>query len=366
MKPASAGIEPESRWWFITRKYPPAVGGMERLAYEVTTRLAKRRRLTVVAPASRAGVLPGFFITSTFRLLVGCIKGEVSLLHLGDPVLAPLAGIARVFGVPTTVTIHGLDVAYRQPMYRLWRRLFLRGFEAYVCISEVARAAAIAASLPAERLHVIGIGVDVPNSASNPVVRESDLLLFVGRLVPRKGLAWFVREVLPRIAARRPRLRLAILGDGPERVAIVSVAAAVGVADRLIWLGMLDNSAKADWFARAAICVMPNVVIDDDLEGFGIVALEAAAAGCALLAADLQGLREAVADGQSGRLVPPEDRDAWVAALAEWLDDEAARTAAGARGRRYVARCRGWTGIIDAYEALFVQIAATKGGTRRR
>jgi phosphatidylinositol alpha-1,6-mannosyltransferase len=274
-------------------------------------------------------------------------------------VLAPLGGIARRMGIPVSVTIHGLDVTYDNKLYRRWLRLHLDRFDAYVCNSEATAEAAAEAGVPRERAHVFGIGVAVPTPSMDP--REDQQLLFVGRLVRRKGLAWFVREVLPGLAAERPGLGLTVIGGGPEQRAVEAAAREAGVADRVRFEGVLDDAAKARWLARATVCVMPNVPIAGDIEGYGIVALEAAAAGCPLLAADLEGLRYAVIDGETGRLVPSGDACAWLRALREWLDDPAARAAAGARAREVVATERRWDDVIDRYVALFEGLSRARG-----
>lgn len=343
-------------WWFVTRKYPPATGGMERLSFEITTRLSRRQQLRVIALRPSALRLPGSIVAAAARVLAGCIAKRIVLLHVGDPVLAPLATIARVFGVPTVVTIHGLDVVYPSPLYRAYLWAFLRDFDAYVCISYAARRVAIDAGVPPDRIHVIGIGVDAAPLEPDPGLRDDDRLLFIGRLVRRKGLEWFVRDVLPRVARTRPALRLVILGDGPERGAIEAEATAAGVAANLVWLGSAGDSTKADELARATVCVMPNVPVRGDIEGFGIVALEAAAAGCPLLASRLEGLCDAVTDGESGLLVPPGDDDAWVDALERWLADPKARADAGTRARQHVAAHRTWKSTIDAYERLLLDV----------
>ena len=353
-------------WWFVTRKYPPAVGGMERLSYELTTRLSQREPATVVAMRRRTPGLPLFFLTAAARLLIGCAARRVTLLHVGDPVLAPLGMIARAFGVPTVVTIHGLDVAYASRTYRLWRRLFLRGFDRYVCISSAARAAAIGTGIPTGRTCVIGVGIDVPQRPSVHVARDMNCLLFVGRLVRRKGLTWFVAEVLPSLVARNPALRLVVLGDGPERASIVAAARNAGIADRLDWVGASTEDEKAAWLARAALCVMPNVAVDNDIEGYGIVALEAAAAGCVVAAADIDGLHDAIDDGRSGTLVPSADVKAWVRVIDARLRDPARIARDGESAREYVREHRGWTTVIDAYEQLFRQIVHDARGRSTR
>ena len=348
-----------SRWWFVTRKYPPSIGGMERLSWETTTRLSLRRPCRIVAMRPGRLGLPRFMLASALRVLRGCVQRRIAILHVGDPVLAPLAHIARAFGVPTVVTIHGLDVTCAHPVYRGYRRSFLRNFDGYVCISRRVRDAAIAAGVPADRIVVIGIGIaETPSNA--PAIRDDNRLLFVGRLVKRKGVAWFVDAVLPRLVTENPRLQLAIVGDGPERTAIASAASAAGVGKHLVWRGVVDEQAKVDELSRATMCVMPNVLVPGDVEGFGIVALEAAAAACPLLASGVDGLRDAVDDGKSGLLVPPGDADAWVVAIENWLNDAQARIAFGERARRHVADHRSWDTIIDAYDKLLTRLSAAR------
>ena len=344
---------------FVTRKYPPQRGGMELLSFELTSRIAQRRPTCIIAKAARRSALPGFVVAAALRLLVGCARGRIAVLHLGDPVLSPLAIVAKVFGVPTVVTIHGLDVTYRHPLYRLWLRLFLRHLDAYVCISDTARSAAVEWSVPMDRISVIGVGIDTAAIPARQARRESDLLLFVGRLVRRKGLAWFVGNVLPALAAERPRLRLAVLGDGPERQHVVDVATRADILDRIVLLGSADDARKWEWYARATVCIMPNVTIEGDIEGFGIVALEAMAAGCPLIVSDIEGPAEAIAGGPA-EPVPAGDASAWRVAVSRMLDDAQLRSRIGDEAKQWVDSARNWDIVIDHYDALFARLAARR------
>jgi glycosyltransferase involved in cell wall biosynthesis len=339
-----------ARWWFVTRKRLPAIGGMERLWHELTSRVARRRDIEIVAIAPRQP-LAAFLVQAAVRLAHACRRGEVALVHLGDPVLAPLALIPRRFGIPVVVTIHGLDVVYASPIYRAWRWTFLRNFDAYVCISGAARDVALRARLPPARLHVIEPGVEArPPSAA---VRQRDLLLYVGRLVRRKGLAWFVRDVLPELARDRPNLRLVVVGDGPERAAIEAAAHLAGVATRIEWRGHCDDAQKAELFGQASICVMPNVAVAGDMEGFGLVALEAAAAGCPVIASNLEGLRDALAGGRTGTLLPPQDAPAWIREIRGQLDDPDRSLRRAAAICDDIVRNRTWDAMAASYEQLF-------------
>lgn len=344
--------------WFVTRKYPPRIGGMETLSWELTRRIGKRRPTRVIALRQGIFGLPFFLGRSALAVLGNGVLRRISVLHLGDPVLAPLGCLAKSLGIPVCVTVHGLDVTFARPVYRWWLRTFFRDLDAYVCISAAARDAAIARGVPASRTNTIGIGV-VPTQATG-VPREPDLLLFVGRLVRRKGLEWFVQEVLPLLANRRPEIQLLVIGAGPERGAIQRAAAAAGVEGRIKWLGALPDSDRSLWLRRAAVCILPNVRVHNDIEGYGVVALEAAAAGCPVVAADLEGLRDAIVDGEAGRLIASADREAWSSAIIELLEDPARAAELGERARAWVRAERTWDGVCDRYEAVFDALASTR------
>jgi phosphatidylinositol alpha-1,6-mannosyltransferase len=333
---------------------------MELLSFELTSRLARRRPARVLALRRGTPWLPLFLVAAAARLALAARRGEVALVHLGDPVLSPLGRLAQRFGIPACVTVHGLDASYPHPLYRRWLRGSFDRLDAYVCISRAAREAAIAAGAPPAKTVVIGVGLTAPSLSTGSVTRDADRLLFVGRLVRRKGLGWFVEAVLPELVRRRAGVRLAVVGAGPERAVIERAAAVAGVGDRIDWLGALPDNAKWAWLRRAAVCVMPNIRVPGDVEGFGIAALEAAAAGCPLVAADLDGLPDAIERDEGGLLVPAQDAAAWTNAIVRLLEDEPRARQLGARAERWVRLHRGWDAVCDRYEALFDRLTAER------
>lgn len=358
-EPAQGGHRGGAVTWMITRKYPPSVGGMQRLSFELTTRLRARRVIRLVA-LRRGETLAIFLLTSAAAVLGGIMRRSIRVLHLGDPVLAPLGVMARLCGVPVCVTVHGLDVTHRSPVYRAWLRIFFCNLDGYLCISNATREAAIARGAPPSRVHVTGVGIEVPPDL-DPRPRENQLLLFVGRLVRRKGLVWFVGTVLPLLAQRHPALRLAIIGAGPEHGAVERAAAKAMVTDRLEWLGAVPEMEKWQWLARASICVMPNIPVDGDMEGYGIAALEAVAAGTPLVAADIEGLRDAVEPGMGAMLIPAQDARAWATAISTLLDSPDRAAMLGRRGREWARMHRRWDEVCDQYEQVFGAVACRKG-----
>jgi phosphatidylinositol alpha-1,6-mannosyltransferase len=278
---------------FITRKWPPAVGGMEVYCAELTRELSGRVDLTTHALPGRAdGRPPGsirlawFFLREAFYLLRH--RNRYDVIHYGDLVLFPLAWWCQVLGrsCRQVISVHGTDIACRK------------------------------AGL--EDVEVVPLGVRLSTEHAAPEAPQN-YLLFVGRLVRRKGAGWFIREVLPKLPSD---LTLKIAGtvwDKDEGVALSN--------PRVEFLGPVYGEALSSLRRNALAVIMPNVPLheNDFVEGFGLTALEAAAGGAVLLAASLDGLVDSVEDGVTGILVEPADAQKWVEAIqnvASWSPEK--------------------------------------------
>lgn len=346
----------------VTRNLPPLVGGMERLNWHLADELARRAELAVLVPTGSAAGLPRLAqacevpLVPLWRFL---LKAQWSALWLarkwrpqwvlagsGLMALAVLLA-ARASGARAAVYVHGLDVAVRHPIYRaVWLRALARA-DRVIANSQATAALALGAGVPASRIRVLHPGVAVPAALPGPgqiaALRAElglgarPLLLSVGRLSTRKGLREFVTEVLPRIAAVRPEVLLVVVGDAPVNAlhaeaqspdSIRAAAAAAGVAQNLRLIGTVTDLVKlGQLYAAASVHVFPVRQIPGDPEGFGMVAVEAAAYGLQTVAYDCGGIRDAVAQGCSGWLIPPGDAagfaDAVLTALARPLALEA-------------------------------------------
>jgi glycosyltransferase involved in cell wall biosynthesis len=176
---------------------------------------------------------------------------------------------------------------------------------------------------------VIRCSVTMPDYAAG-----GENIVSVGRLVPKKGF-----DLLIRAFARldRPHVRLRIAGDGPERAALVALAEAEGVADRVDFLGALPHAEALAMIRSGAIFALPcRTSSTGDRDGIPVVLMEAMAAGKPVIAGRLETIAELVQDGTSGLLVPPDDVSALTQALRRLVDDPAAGKAMGLAGRRHV------------------------------
>jgi phosphatidylinositol alpha-1,6-mannosyltransferase len=175
---------------------------------------------------------------------------------------------------------------------------------------------------------------------------ERRLLVSIARLVPRKGLDTVLRA-LPQVAAAIPDVRYVVAGDGPDRERLRALAAELDVAERVSFVGAVPASELPLWYSLGDVFVMPSRSEPPDVEGFGIVFLEAAAAERAVVAARAGGVPDAVAHGVSGLLVRPDDPGELSAALIELLNDPARRAELGRRGRERVLSGFTWDHVAE-------------------
>jgi phosphatidylinositol alpha-1,6-mannosyltransferase len=369
-----AGGAGKPRLLLVSRKWPPAVGGMETYSVELAASLAERFEVDLrVLPGRDDGRPPSLPRVAWFVLLamLGAFRDarRHPLAVFADPVLLPVALCHRLAAPRQRrlVVVYGLDLVYQQRRgllpwcYRGFFALFRRCqgvFAAIVAISShtaaIARnaglreVAVVHPSLPSNALTSAG-----PTTRPLPAawVAAGSRVLYFGRLVPRKGALWFAEQVMPKL-------------DGDVEFFVVGHATDPRVRQRLEHcprthcLGRMDSAELAALIRDADVVVMPNVATPDaqDVEGFGLAAIEATALGGRLLAARIDGIVDAVVDGVTGTLVPAGDTQAWVAAVNQVLAEprsEAAAEAIAAATRGRFSRDRqaaGFAGLLRTAE----------------
>jgi phosphatidyl-myo-inositol alpha-mannosyltransferase len=264
---------------------------------------------------------------------------QPDVVHVHEP-LVPWVGLAAATtaDVPVVGTFHAWSDDSR--LYRAVRPVSRRVAEGLAVRLAVSEAAADyharALGLPVSRFQLVPNGVDVARFAEaepfdHLVDPDRPALLFVGRLERRKGLEPLVRA-FTRLKTDRPELRLLVVGDGPERARCEGLLPA-GLRADVRFLGRVSDEDLPRYYATCDLAVAPSL----GGESFGIVLLEAMAAGRPLVASDIPGYRTVASDGRQGRLVPPGDPVALATALGALLDNPALRRAMADDGRRTVA-----------------------------
>ena len=168
--------------------------------------------------------------------------------------------------------------------------------------------------------------------------------------VERKGVAWFVREVMPRLPSD---VHYWSAGGGPATRQIEREIAAAGLRSRVRLLGALADDALEMLYRSADLMIMPNIPVRGEVEGFGVVMLEAGMCGLPTLAADLDGIRDVVEEGKNGFLVPAGDAGRFARRITDCLNDPAMLRDARDRAAEYTRSRFAWPVVADRYvEAL--------------
>jgi phosphatidyl-myo-inositol dimannoside synthase len=327
--------DPKATVLFVTRRFPPSVGGMEALAADADRALRNVADVELVALRSSSVLHLAWFLPfALVRTALALARGRVSHVVCGDAIAwATVAPVLRPRRAKSAVIVHGLDLVFPNPLYQRWIRWALKRADRIVANS--AATAAVArehVGIDAARIVVVNPGVRCDDlgkfdrtAARGELVRWLDLdassliAVSLGRLVRRKGVAWFIDNVLP----LTPDVTYLVAGDGPMRDEIESATQRSAARDRVRLLGGVDNELRELLLRGADVCVMPNVRVAGDMEGFGIVAVEAASRGALVLASALEGIEDAVIDDATGILVDPEQATQFVDTIRSLADDRA-------------------------------------------
>jgi glycosyltransferase involved in cell wall biosynthesis len=260
---------------------------------------------------------------------------------LGDAFMNAIAGrMLRVLRLPHATMVMGLDVTFDSNIYRKYVVRHLRAAPLIIAHSRATAYAVRAAGVSEDRLRILSLAVEPPTEAVDrdearaTLVRDLGLdpdatvLLTLGRLVRRKGVAWFASQVLPRTGGNWVYL---VAGEGPARARIEAAVRRHGLGDRVRLLGLVPPEMRETLFHGSDLFIQPNIKVYGDMEGFGLVNVESAVRDTPVLASRLEGIQDAVTDGETGWLVTSEDADDWLDQLSAVVDDRPALREAGLR-----------------------------------
>lgn len=315
---------------FITRKYPPSKGGMEKISYGIINNFPELENAEIISwGKSQKGLIffiPWAFLKSFYFLSFK----KVDIVHFGDCALAFMGYIfKKIFKVPITVTAHGLDLTYNNKMYQFMINKTLKEFDRIICVSTASKDVVISKGLKHDKCVVIHDGMDVyewylPDNnydlrreleeKTRLDLKEKFLLLYVGRLVERKGVCWFIQNVFPKLDENCIFL---IAGTGGEEQKIKELIRSLKLENRVLMLGKVPDEVLRILYNSADIFIMPNIPVRGDMEGFGIVAIEATSCGLPVIASNLEGIKDAIKDGKNGFLVEPYDVNGYIKKINE-------------------------------------------------
>ena len=281
------------------------------------------------APKGFKGRLYNLIYFLEAAVLADRLKRE-GVAHLHNHIAKASCTVAmlasELSGIPYSFTIHGPDIFFEPHHWRIDEKTARARFVA--CISEYCRSQLMCFADAAhwDKLHIVHCGIDPVRYDTAPHTGQT--LLFVGRLAGVKGVP-ILLDAVTTLKARHPQLRLALIGDGPERAALEERAKPLG--ETVVFLGYQGQSEVAEALSQSDVFVLPSFA-----EGVPVVLMEAMAAGVPVVATQIAGIPELVTQWENGVLVPPGDAPALAQAIEQLLASPDQRRVMGAVGRATV------------------------------
>lgn len=386
---------------FVSHKHPPATGGMEKQSYELVRGMKKHTRVhTIIYKAGTSKLR--FFMSLNRRILAICRKHpEISVIHYNDGLMAAICMRHKGYEhLKRTVTLHGLDVVFPNHTYRRTVLPEYKKFDKVFAVSNATADACLRYGIPADKIQVISNGVDTSIADCPPQpallneiatqngldLKNKKILICMGRAVKRKGFAWFIKCVMPAlnddfmlliIGPFKPRAPLAdkvirvlppktrrqvtsLLGWPTDEEEIRRLLQKSGTAHRVKHLGRLPFEDILQLLMAAEAFIMPNIPVSGDLEGFGLVCLEACLCGTKVFASNIEGIKDVIADERNGYLLPAADKAAWINTLNRLADQPSPYILQPQQIKAYTMQHFGWDKMVKEYLNCFEEITKTQ------
>ncbi len=381
---------------FITHKYPPSIGGMQKMSEELVKGIGRVANVHVIAPmVNESKVIYFIKLRSRVKKILSN-NPNCKLIHLIDGLtvfLCPwLVHLSKEFRV--IATLHGLDVVFPSSIYRRNICRLLNKYAHVVCVSEFTKGRALQIGLKRDHLSVIKNGVS-NSQVCGPMstIRRNaiyhwlglspddprSIIIGLGRLVSRKGFSWFVRSVMPKISdqaifvligpggraysvrefifnlfppAIKSRISLffGLPSDGNEIRRFMSNPKC---AHTFRYLGAVSEEDKLALLHLATCVVMPNISVDGDAEGFGLVALEASIQNKLVVVSPIEGITDAIVHGQNGIFCESSNTSDWISQLLSIFAHRTELVEFGNKARFYTQNHYSWSRMVQEYSELF-------------
>jgi glycosyltransferase involved in cell wall biosynthesis len=360
LAPSYRGLASQTVEGVRVHRFRYAPGPLETLTHDQTAPDRIRERPWFL------GLVPGYVAAGSAAAARLARTGEFHVLHAFWPIPQGVLGMAakRASGVPLVSTFFGVELTWMEsqfPFLAPMLRRIVRGSDAVTAISSYT-AERLRRVAPGVRAEVIPFGAAVDAAPSLPPPRPAGArpeLLFIGRLVERKGVHLLLEALALLAPERRPLLR--VVGDGPERDRLSALATALRLGDDVVFHGFVSSEEKAERLAGCDAFLLPAVIdAKGDTEGLGVVLLEAMTYGKPVIASAAGGIVDIVRDGQNGFLVPPGDAGALAGAIRACGENPGRARALGAQGRVDVEQGFSWPVIAERLKTLYQSVSSQR------
>jgi glycosyltransferase involved in cell wall biosynthesis len=288
-----------------------------------------------------------------------CRDHRFDVIHVHWPVPHALFGWAgkKFSGSRLVLTFYGVELRWvknRFPFLRKFISWAINRADLVTCISSHTQQEIRNYSHKPATIIPFGAGFDVGTDGEFPEAQPPEIL-FVGRLVERKGVRYLVDAFFQ--LSREMDVKLYIVGEGPEKQTLDKQIQRLGIQDRAILTGSIPEGELRVRYQRCSVFVLPAVVDSKgDTEGLGVVLIEALLYGKPVIASRLGGIVDIVKDGRTGILVPEKDIRQLAQALKKLLTDLSLRRRLAADGRQFVQQHFSWDRIIAQLKSAYAGI----------
>jgi glycosyltransferase involved in cell wall biosynthesis len=356
---------------------------MEKQSYELIEGMRRYATVHTIIPVPGESKLR-FFWTLRSRIRSICRQHpNIAWIHFNDALIAAVGG-SNYLGARCAVTLHGLDVVFPNSLYQRYILPKFNRFDRIIAVSQATADACITRGLDPAKVKVVPNGVDhdiatlqttTDWASIYKIDPERPILVALGRAVTRKGYVWFINEVLPKLPANVQLLLIGPFSTQPSaterwlrrlpRALRRQISLALGFPDdeailrqllpnqpKVRHLGRLPFEDVVAIFREARAFIMPNIAVEGDMEGFGLVCLEASLGGAPVFAADIDGIPSAIHHGKNGRLIPSADAHAWATALTEAIQNPADYKLLSTSWQTYTLAHFSWDKMVQGYRQL--------------
>lgn len=300
---------------FVTRTYPPIIGGLQQYCYDFYNHLKERVPTKLFVRKTKEPLIV-FLIRTQIYLLFNARK--YTNIHFGDGMLSVFGrSIKKLSKAKVSVVIHGLEILHPYKWYQYIMKKSLPKMDIAVCVSKNTEKEA--KKRGAKKTVFIPNGIVVTEHETYNkkelfqklnIKPKGKILFSIARQTPLKGTAWFVENVMPKI-----HNNTYFVGGTGEEIPKIKQIITNKKLTNIYLLGRVDEKIKHSLYEHSDWFMMPNVRMKDDAEGFGITIIEAGLHGCPVIASNIDGIPSAVLQGKTGFLVEERNPQEFINAI---------------------------------------------------
>ena len=308
-------------------------------------------------------LLPFFFAAQTLAIFRLLKRNPFDLIHahwiIPQGLTAILGKRLACSSCPIVCTSHGGDLlGLNGWIISTIKRLVIRKVNRLTVVSSpmVAQATKLGAKLG--QVTIIPMGVDLVERfiPKNDRPRGSNSLLYVGRLVEKKGVEYLLRA-MPAVLREFPDVQLTLIGDGPQRGDLKMLTKGLGIEHAVIFKGSIVNEELPSAYQTATLLIMPSIITSQgDQEGLGLVLIEALGCHCPVVASAIPAIKDIVIDGVTGLLCQPENETDIAQKIGDLLKNPTKGAAMAYAGKKHVMEYFDWQGVVDRYKSIYISL----------